>query len=94
MISGQLSTSQIEQEAAALESFASITLLIHSYEKVERIYANRHDRDLDFEELLVDLYVKILSCEVALSSHLERNGLSMSLSSTSEQPRVHSIDLS
>ncbi|MCJ1467129.1 hypothetical protein MMC07_005751 [Pseudocyphellaria aurata] len=62
----------IEQNSAALASYASITLLIHQYESVENTYAKRMKDDF-FEQSLVEFYAKILTCEVALARYFERN---------------------
>ncbi|KAF2116140.1 hypothetical protein BDV96DRAFT_43585 [Lophiotrema nucula] len=68
-----LTLSEFEQHAAALDVFSSISLLIHQYEKIDVVYQKR-EKDSTFENCLVDLFGKVLEREVMLVHYLKSNG--------------------
>ncbi|KAJ5995390.1 hypothetical protein N7481_002367 [Penicillium waksmanii] len=67
-----------EQNAAAIEGLAQISLIITRYARVEEIYIEQRQQNQsttlskDFRTQVVDLYAKILAYQVAIISHCQR----------------------
>jgi hypothetical protein len=65
-----------QQTEAALEGLSKISPIICRYTEVETIYLeNRATTCLkeEFEECLIDLYMKVLEYQVAAACHCKRN---------------------
>lgn len=78
----QFALSGTEQNAAALEGLAQIFPIITRYAKVEEIYIQQRQKhpdaklNKDFKVQVVNLYVNILTYQIAVTSHCKRHTIS------------------
>jgi hypothetical protein len=71
----QIILNENDEYRDALQAVSELSIAIAKYHRVESIYFDNPEETLDpkFEELLIDLYVEILTLETQIVRHFRRN---------------------
>ena len=87
MTISQVILNENEEYTKALKAISELSPLIAKYHRVESIYFDSREEALDpeFEDLLITLYVEILTFETDVVRHFRRSWFG-------EVPSIHGID--